>query len=238
MKTWLYMIRQSFTEWPYIRLLVYLLTLALPWSIRRRVLSAALGYSIHPSSRIGFALVVPKHLVMEANSRICTLTVCKGLDRIHLKEHAIIGRGNWITGIPASSGRFYSHQKDRRSELLLGEHSCITNRHIIDCTNSVEIGAFSSFGGFRSQILTHSADLTTCRQSSAAVRIGEYCLIGTGCVVLSGSSLPDHSVLGAASLLNKQYSEAFWLYAGVPARPVKALSKDLGYFKRNMGFID
>jgi acetyltransferase-like isoleucine patch superfamily enzyme len=77
-----------------------------------------------------------------------------------------------------------------------------------------------------------------CRQSSAPVTIGDYAFVGTDCVLLGGSSLPDHSVLGAKSLLNKQYSEPFWLYAGNPARPVNRLSEDMGYFRRQVGFVD
>src|ERR1039458_7088950 len=105
--------------------------MALPWPLRRFVLSAVLGYSIHPSSRIGFALVLPGHLVMEANSTIKTLTVCKGLDLLHLKQNSLIGRANWITGIPCGGNRPFGHQKGRRSELILGEHAAITNRHLI-----------------------------------------------------------------------------------------------------------
>jgi acetyltransferase-like isoleucine patch superfamily enzyme len=175
---------------------------------------------------------------MEANSTIGTLTVCKGLKFLHLKQNSSIGRANWITGSPLGHQRHYRHQHDRRPELIVGEHSAITNRHLIDCTNSVTIGAFTTFAGFRSQILTHSIELENCRQSSAPVTIGDYSFIGTDCVLLGGSSLPDHSVLGAKSLLNKQYSEPFWLYAGNPARPVDRLSEDMGYFKRQVGFVD
>jgi acetyltransferase-like isoleucine patch superfamily enzyme len=216
--------------------LLYLISFLLPWPLRRRFLIAAFGYAIDPTSRIGLAWVMPERLIMEPHSTIGTLTVCKGLKFLHLKQNSLIGRANWITGSPL--GDHYAHQHDRRPELILGEHSAITNRHLIDCTNSVTIGAFTTFAGFRSQILTHSIDLENCRQSSAPVTIGDYSFIGTDCVLLGGSSLPDHSVLGAKSLLNKEYSEPFWLYAGNPARPVNRISADMGYFKRQVGFVD
>jgi hypothetical protein len=50
---------------------------------------------------------------------------------------------------------------------------------------------------------SHSIDLHECRQSSKPFAIGEYCFVGTGCVILAGSELPDYSVLGASSLLNR-----------------------------------
>src|SRR4029079_13492242 len=101
----------------------------------------------------------------------------------------------------------FCHQPDRKPELVLEEHAAITHRHLIDCTHSVVIGRFSTFAGFQSQILSHSIDLTACRQSSAPVRIGAYCFVGTNCVILGGSELPDYSVLGAKSLLNHAYGD-------------------------------
>ena len=157
---------------------LYLIALLLPWTFRRRILEAVFGYKIHPTSRIGFAWVMPKQLIMEAHSEIGTLTVCRGLDLMYLKANAAIGKANWVSGCCAGHHRHFVHQSDRRSELLLGEHSAITNRHLLDCTNSVTIGAFSVFAGFRSQILTHSVDLENCRQSSGPITIGEYCFPG------------------------------------------------------------
>jgi acetyltransferase-like isoleucine patch superfamily enzyme len=209
----------------------------LPWFLKRMLLQALWGYRLHPTARIGLALVFPVELVMEAGSSIGHLTVCKGLKRLHLGEHSSIGRGNWITGFPLGPHRHFAHQPDRVPELVLGAHSAITNRHLIDCTNSVRIGAFTTFAGFASQILTHSIDLAESRQSSAPVLIGDHCFIGTNCVLLGGSRLPDRSVLGAKSLLNKAHDQPLTLYAGVPAKPVKPLSPDLKYFHRPEGFV-
>jgi acetyltransferase-like isoleucine patch superfamily enzyme len=217
--------------------LLYLFALLLPWALRRRLLVIMFGYRIHPTSRIGFAWILPDQLIMDSNSKIGTFTVCKGLRLVHLKQNASIGRANWITGFPIGRYEHFAHQHDRQPELIVGEHAAITNQHLIDCTSKVSIGAFSTFAGFRSQILTHSVDLENSRQSSAGITIGNYAFIGTDCVILGGSVLPDHSVLGAKSLLNKEYSEPFWLYAGTPARPVKRLDKNMEYFNRQVGFV-
>jgi acetyltransferase-like isoleucine patch superfamily enzyme len=217
--------------------LLGILIAVLPWALKRRLLQSLWGFKLHPTARIGLALVFPEELVMEAGSSIGHLTVCKGLKRLHLGEHSIIGRGNWITGFPAGGTGFFQHQPDRVPELILGPHSAITNRHLIDCTNSVRIGAFTTFAGFASQILTHSIDLAESRQSSAPVVIGDYCFVGTNSVILGGSKLPDYSVLGAKSLLNKAHEQTHQLYAGVPAKPVKALPPDWKYFQRREGFV-
>jgi acetyltransferase-like isoleucine patch superfamily enzyme len=218
-------------------MLISLLTLPLPWFLRRVLLQLWCGYRLHPTSRIGFSLVCPEELVMEEHASIGHLTVCKGLRRLQMGAHSIIGRGNWITGFPAANKTFFAHQDDRVPELILGPQSAITHRHIIDCTNAVHIGAFTTVAGYRSQILTHSIDLMDCRQSSAPVTIGDYCFVGTDCVLLGGSALPSYSALGAKSLLNKAHTETHSLYAGVPARPLRSLEPEMKYFQRDVGFV-
>jgi hypothetical protein len=214
-----------------------LLSNFLPVAARRSFLESQFGYTIHSTCRLGFCWITPKRLIMEEGSEIGHLTVCKNIDLLHLKSYASIGRGNWITGFPLGPSPHFAEETNRRPELILGEHSAITHRHLIDCTNSVVIGRFTTMAGFQSQILTHSIDLERNRQASAPVRVGDYCFVGTNSVLLPGSSLPDYSVLGAKSLLNRSFTEKYRLYGGVPAAPIKQLSPDYGYFQRTQGFV-
>ena len=214
-----------------------LLSFLLPWNLRRSFLEKQFGYQIHPTARIGLAWILPTRLIMEEGSQIGAATVCKNIDLIHLKAHATIGRANWITGFPLGPSRHFAHQTYRRPELIVGEHSAITNRHLLDCTNSVTIGKFTTFAGFHSQIISHSIDIEENRQSSKPVRVGDYCFVGTNCVLLGGSALPDFCVLGAKSLLNKTFTDTYQLYGGVPAQPIKALSRDCKYFQRTEGLV-
>jgi len=212
-------------------------SLLLPWSLRRAFLEKQFGYSIHPSSHIGFAWIFPRKLVMEEGSRIGHLTLCKNIDLLHLGAHVIVGQLNWITGFPSGPSRHFGHQPDRRPELIIEQHAGISSRHFIDCTASVRIGAFATIGGFRSQLLTHTIDFNAGRQTAEPIEIGEYSFTGTNSVILGGSVLPHHSVLGAQSLLNKKWDEPYRLYAGVPAKPVKELSPEMEYFRRSEGFV-
>jgi hypothetical protein len=212
-------------------------SLLLPWALRRSLLEKQFGYSIHPTSRIGLAWIFPRRLVMEEGSRIGHLNLCKNIDLFHLGAHAVVGQLNWITGFPSGSSRHFAHQADRRPELILERHAGISSRHLIDCTARVRIGAFATVAGFRSQLLTHSIDLAAGRQSAEPIDIGEYCFTGTNSVVLGGSALPHHSVLGAQSLLNKKWEEPYRLYAGVPAKPIKELPPEMEYFRRTEGFV-
>lgn len=212
-------------------------SLLLPWGMRRSFLEKQFGYSIHPDSRIGLAWIFPRHLVMEEGSRIGHLTLCKNIDLLHLGAHAIVGQLNWITGFPSGASRHFAHQPDRRPELIIETHAGISSRHLIDCTARVRIGAFATIGGFRSQLLTHSIDFEAGRQTAEPIEIGEYSFTGTNSVILGGSILPHHSVLGAQSLLNKKWEEPYRLYAGVPAKPLKELSPEMEYFRRPEGFV-
>lgn len=214
------------------------LLVLLPWSLRRRLLMRFFGYQLDPTSRIGFAWVYPGKLVMAAHSAIGHLTFCVHLDRVELREWATLGRGNWITGFPTTDQSHFNEDPERRAELIVHEHAAVTNRHLIDCTSKVEIGAFATMAGFASQILTHSIDLERNRQGSAPVTIGRFCFLGTNCVLLGGAQLPDFSVLGAKSLLNSAPSQTHTLYGGVPARPLKALPESFAYFTRSRGKVD
>ena len=220
------------------RKLIAFLALLFPWPVRRLLLVGLLRYKIHPTARIGWSWICPERLEMAAGARIGHLTVCRGPSLLKMGEQSYIGNLNWISGFPIGNSEFFGEEAERRAELVLGEQAAITHRHLIDCTNAVRIGRFTTFAGYRSQVLTHSIDLQRSRQASRPVTIGEYCFVGTNCVLLGGSVLPDYSVLGASSVLNKAHTEAHWLYAGNPAQAVKPLAGDLQYFRRSAGVVN
>jgi acetyltransferase-like isoleucine patch superfamily enzyme len=219
------------------RIFVVMISVLLPWKVRRNILEKVMGYNIHSTCKIGFSWVFPKKLIMKSHAKISHFTVIKGLEKLYLGQYSIIGKGNWISGYTVNGLKHYENQCGRKSELIIGEHSAVTNAHIIDCTNSVTIGHFTTIAGYGSQIITHSIDLDHCRQWSETIKIGDYCFIGTNTVILGGSSLPSYSVLGAKSLLNKSYSVKYLLFTGVPAMPKKNLPHSLGYFNRKEGYI-
>jgi acetyltransferase-like isoleucine patch superfamily enzyme len=219
-------------------MLIKLFTFLLPWPLRRLALNSFFKYQIHPSAKIGLSWIFPKRLVMDAGSSIGHFTTAINLDLIEMEKDSSIGRGNWITGFPVGTNSpHFKHQVGRRAELLLKQGSSITKNHHIDCTNLIEIGAFTTIAGYQSQLLTHSIDLFEGRQDSAPISIGDYCFVGTNVVILGGSKLPSHSVLGAKSLLNKEYSEEWRLYGGVPAKNLSEIPSTAKYFTRAEGFV-
>jgi acetyltransferase-like isoleucine patch superfamily enzyme len=173
---------------------------------------------------------------MASRSRIRAFTVCKNLELIEMGESSSIGQFNHITGFPAgTNSRAFAANKDRKPHLIMGKCAAVTSQHILDCTDTVTIGPFSTIGGFRSQVMTHAIDLARNVQDCAPITIGDHSFVGTDTTILPGSVLPDKSVLGAKSLLNKSYDAPGYLYAGVPAVPVKPCPEG-GFFTRTEGF--
>lgn len=212
-------------------------TCLLPWPLRRRALSWFFGYDIHPTARIGLSWVFPGRLRLGPGARIGHLTVAKGLASVELGERAFLGNLNWVSGFPPGPSPHFAHRIDRSPSLVLGDEASVTHRHLLDCTDRVVIGAFTTLAGFRTQILTHTIDLEACRQDCAPVTIGERCFVGTACTILPGAALPDRSVLGAHALLNKAHTTPGTLYGGVPARALRPLDPQAAYFVRTRGFV-
>lgn len=214
------------------------LLLFIPWTLRRKILIKKFGYKIHPTAHIGLSYIYPKYLEMGAGASVGHFNVAIHLDKIVIGENSSIVRSNWITGFPTGTdSKFFSHDKERKSELIIGKESAITKNHHIDCTNYIHIGDFVTIAGYNSQFLTHSIDIYESRQDSHPIEIGDYCFVSTGVRVLGGAKLPDCSVLGAGAVLNKAYTKERMLYVGVPAMPKKEIPIDAKYFLRKEGFI-
>lgn len=219
-------------------MLLKIITLLLPWPLRRRALNHWFDFDIHPTAHIGLSWVFPKKLVMEAHAEIGHFNMVIHLDSVHMKTRATIGRSNWVTGFPSNTASLhFQHQPDRQSRLVLGDSAAITKNHHLDCTNIIEIGCFATVAGYQSQFLTHSIDVIENRQSSAPIFIGNYTFVGTNSVILGGAVLPAYSVLGAKSLLNKHHTQEWTLYGGVPARALSKIPVTAKYFTRMEGFV-
>lgn len=59
--------------------------------------------------------------------------------------------------------------------------------------------------------------------SSRPIRIGRYCLLGFGCVILPGVELGDYTIVGANSVVRHSVPEGYAVLAGAPAKVVRWL---------------
>lgn len=220
------------------KIILNILVIFLPWKIRRRVLELGYGYKIHPKSHIGFSYVYPRYLQLDEGATISHFNIAIHLDKLVLGKNSSIGRQNWITGFPTKTDAIpFSHDLQRKSELIMGKETAITQKHYIDCTNSIHIGDYVTIAGFRSQLLTHSIDVYESRQHSHPIVIGDYCFVSTGVIILGGAVLPAKSVLAAGAVLAKAFGEEWTLYAGVPAKAKKKIDTSAKYFNRMGGYV-
>jgi acetyltransferase-like isoleucine patch superfamily enzyme len=220
-----------------LRKLVIGVAIFLPWPLKRLVLQKFLRFRIDKSARIGWSWLDIKQLEMGPGSSIGHFNIFKGIDQVVIGESSKIGRFNLITCVPTSDKRHYRHIDGRETALCIGKHSAITMRHIFDCNAPVIIGDFTTVAGYRSQFLTHSIDIQSCRQDAKPIQIGSYCFVGTACVVMGGASLPNRSVLGACSCMRDAFADEMSLYAGVPAKFKKQIQSDAEYLRRTMGWV-
>ena len=206
----------------------------LPWSLRKYCLATFLGFRIGEGARIGYSLIGARAVEIGDGASIGHLNYIGALDALRLSRYAVVGHLNWIS---CSRNILRGTSAVERS-LNLEEHSGITNRHLFDCSDKIEVGAFTTVAGWRSQFLTHSIDLRTSIQVTAPIVIGRYCFVGTGVIVLKGAVLPDRCILAAGAVFSKSANESWYVYGGVPAIPIKAIDKTDAYFSRARGWID
>jgi acetyltransferase-like isoleucine patch superfamily enzyme len=217
---------------------IQILLFFFPWSLRRRLMIRIFGFDLAQDSRIGFSIVNSRYVRMDRNTRIGHLTLAKGLNKIVIEEFGSIGNLNWITATPVGHPVHFVADVARDPSLHVARHAAITHRHLIDCTDRVSIGAFSTFAGWRSQVVTHAIDLLTSRQSCSPVSIGRFCFVGTGAIFLKGSNLPDFCVLSAGSVLAASKNETHKIYSGIPATATRDLDPNCRYFHREVGFVN
>lgn len=205
----------------------------LPWFSKRFLLQKLYGYNLDKKAHIGFSYIYPKNLTMGPGAEIGHLNVAIHLDNIIMSKNTIISQQNWITAHPSNDKNEFQDCPNRKTQLIMEEGSAIAKKHHIDCTDEVYIGRYSSIGGYNTQILTHSTSLIHNKQMCAPIRIGHNCFVGTRSILLSGTNLPDCSVLGAGAVLQKKYTETYCLYGGVPAKFVKKLDNSYTFLIRN-----
>jgi serine acetyltransferase len=210
----------------------------LPYPLKRLVLILVFKYELHPDSYIGLSIIIGiETLVLGKGARIGHLNVIKDMALFRLDDFGKVGNLNWISGVPLGRVGAYASEVGREPILEVGEHAAITHRHLIDCTAAVRIGRFSTLAGYRSQLLTHGINISLSRQMSTPLSIGDYAFVGTGSILLPGAVVPDYCVIGAGSVVTSALPDTYSLYAGAPARRIKALDPSSAYFKRGTGSV-
>ena len=191
--------------------------------LKNGLLSITPGGSVHRSARLA------PNLVWRVQRATIGPRVAVGLgnafrDLLHLDLAAdsAIGQFNWVTG----SARWVrcGAGESEPGLLRLENHAAVTSRHYLDASGGLMLGRFSTLGGVRSTVLSHSVDVQESVLRLAPVRVGRHGLVLTNAVLLPGSVVGDDVVVGAHSLVAGELGQAQMLYGGSPARPVSSMA--------------
>lgn len=113
----------------------------------------------------------------------------------------------------------------------IGSHCSLTGSAAIQlgdfCGISHGTRIFSASDDFSGAFMTGPTVPVEFRNVKyAPVRIGRHVIIGSGCVILPGSEVGEGSTIGAMAMVKGTVPE-WTIAAGVPARPMRARSRDL-----------
>ena len=212
--------------------LIVLICGLLPWPLRRLALRTFFGWQLDRRSHIALSLFYNVGSIkLGAGASIGYFNVFRNLRLLDLGENSLIGQWNWITCSPV----FFDLPGPGAGTLVVGHETAVTSRHYIDCAGGIQIGAHTTVAGIRSTILTHQIEAKASRQSALPVAIGSYCLVSSNVCVTPGASIPDSSLVAMGAVVVGSLDEPGMLYAGVPARPVRAVGGE--YFHREQGFV-
>jgi len=107
------------------------------------------------------------------------------------------------------------------AELVLGAGSYVNDGVNICATKSIQIGKNARIGDMTYIYDTSFHELTPgSGQGQAPVSIGDNVWIGANCMILAGSTIGNHSVIGAGSVVTGPIPKMS-LAVGVPARVVR-----------------
>jgi acetyltransferase-like isoleucine patch superfamily enzyme len=210
--------------------LLQVVLFSLPWSVRRRALNRIFGFEIAPTARIGLSIVLPDRLVMEDGAVIGNFNLARSLEELSLGPGAMIGRLNYVFGIPRSDPQLAG--TERRIALVMERGALLMNRHQVDCSSLVTLGENCLVAGAGTAIASHWIDMGAWAMRSAPVQVGAHSMVGTRCILLGGAALPPRSALGAGSVLRSTETLTERIYSGVPATAVATIDHDAKFFTR------
>lgn len=95
----------------------------------------------------------------------------------------------------------------------------------INADNGVHVGDFTNLGPQVGLIsANHDAVNNAVGVAAAPLRLGSFCWLGMGAVVLPGVELGDFTVVGAGAVVTRSFPAGYCVLVGNPARILKPLN--------------
>lgn len=94
----------------------------------------------------------------------------------------------------------------------------------INADNGIYVGDFTNLGPRVALIsANHDAVANDLRVPAAPLRLGRFCWLGVGAVVLPGVELGDFTVVGAGAVVTRSFPQGYCVLVGNPARLLRTL---------------
>lgn len=120
-----------------------------------------------------------------------------------------------------------SSQVGNAKNILCGVETCpgYSPGNYIQAIGKIYIGDYTQIGP-NVGIISANHDLYDNRKHLPAhVRIGKYCWIGMGAIILPGVELGDFTIVAAGSIVTKSHLDGYAVLGGNPARVIKVLDR-------------
>lgn len=96
----------------------------------------------------------------------------------------------------------------------------------IQAIDRITIGDYTRVAAY-TKFISSNHNLYDHRQHDyiGGIKLGKYCWVGIGAIILPGVVLGDHVKVGAGAVVTKSFPEGYCVIAGNPAKVVKYLDK-------------
>lgn len=95
----------------------------------------------------------------------------------------------------------------------------------IQAIGKIEIGDYTQIAPNVGIISANHSLVDNRVHTESSVKIGRYCWIGMGAVILPGVELGDFTVVGAGAIVTKSFEEGYCVLAGNPAGKIRDVDK-------------
>jgi acetyltransferase-like isoleucine patch superfamily enzyme len=192
--------------------ILLLLCVILPVALKLFIYRRILGWKIGNNVMIGISYLDVKNVCIGDEVHIGNFNVIRRLSSMSIGEKTKISNFNGFYGA------VHLHWE---STLVIGKSVNFTSHHFLDVGGLITIGDNSIIGGRDSQFWAHGLvydEFGNPALRPLSISIGNKVYIGSRSTLI-GCSIPDSSVVGAASVITKQFDQQInpVLIAGNPA---------------------
>ncbi|WP_117168564.1 hypothetical protein [Paraliobacillus sediminis] len=187
-----------------------IISVIFPNSLKIFLYKHLLKWKIGKNVKIGLSIIDAQNVVLEDNVRIGHFNIFKGLKNIVFKNNSYMLNLNYV-------GSALYDESGWNREINVGEQTGIMSRHFFDASGGIYISDNVVIAGRSSEFWTHQKANGEFGLIPKSVTIGSNSYIAAHVLFAPGVSIPNSTIVGLGSVINKVYNEEKLLLVGNPA---------------------